>query len=144
MANTRLSDLLQILVYLKVHDGEKITSQRLASSLNTNPSLVRSMLVQLRSAGLVTSIKGKPHLVKDLNQVTVFDVNQAIDPEKGLLQVDNNTSQVCSVGIAFPEVLEKHYQEVQKIADEKMKQITLQQLVDETNQSIKLHQKINN
>ena len=108
MANTRLSDLLQILVYLKVHNGEKITSQRLASSLNTNPSLVRSMLVQLRSAGLLESIKGKPHLAKDLNKVTVYDVYEAIDPAKNLLQVDNNTSQVCSVGVAFPEVLEKH------------------------------------
>ena len=110
MANTRLSDLLQILVYLKVHDGEKITSQRLASSLNTNPSLVRNMLVQLRSAGLLESIKGKPHLAKDLNEVSVFDVYKVINPDKGLLQVDNNTSQECSVGIAFPEVLEKHYQ----------------------------------
>ncbi|QNQ82660.1 Rrf2 family transcriptional regulator [Lactobacillus sp. PV037] len=142
MANTRLSDLLQILVYLKVHDGEKITSQRLASSLNTNPSLVRSMLVQLRSAGLLESVKGKPHLVKDLNKVTVFDVYQAIEPQKNLLQVDNNTSQVCSVGVAFPEVLDKHYQEVQKLANEKMKQVTLQQLVNETKENIDLHQKI--
>lgn len=141
MANTRLSDLLQILVYLKVHNGEKITSQRLASSLNTNPSLVRSMLVQLRSAGLLESIKGKPHLAKDLNKVTVYDVYEAIDPAKNLLQVDNNTSQVCSVGVAFPEVLEKHYQEVQRIAAEKMKEVTVQQLVDETNESIMLHQK---
>lgn len=141
MANTRLSDLLQILVYLKVHEGEKITSQRLASSLNTNPSLVRSMLVQLRSAGLLESIKGKPHLAKDLNKVTVYDVYEAIDPTKNLLQVDNNTSQVCSVGVAFPEVLEKHYQEVQKIAAEKMKEVTVQQLVDETNENIMLHQK---
>lgn len=141
MANTRLSDLLQILVYLKVHDDEKITSQRLASSLNTNPSLVRSMLVQLRSAGLLESVKGKPHLAKDLNKVTVYDVYKAIDPTKNLLQVDNNTSQVCSVGVAFPEVLEKHYQEVQKIATEKMKEVTVQQLVDETNENIILHQK---
>ena len=141
MANTRLSDLLQILVYLKVHDGEKITSQRLASSLNTNPSLVRNMLVQLRSAGLLESIKGKPHLAKDLNEVSVFDVYKVINPGKGLLQVDNNTSQECSVGIAFPEVLEKHYQEVQKIANDKMQQIKLQQLVDETSKSIELHQK---
>ncbi|MBD5429240.1 Rrf2 family transcriptional regulator [Lactobacillus sp.] len=141
MANTRLSDLLQILVYLKVHDGEKITSQRLASSLNTNPSLVRNMLVQLRSAGLLESIKGKPHLAKDLNEVSVFDVYKVINPDKGLLQVDNNTSQECSVGIAFPEVLEKHYQEVQKIANDKMQQIKLQQLVDETSKSIELHQK---
>ena len=141
MANTRLSDLLQILVYLKVHNGEKITSQRLASSLNTNPSLVRSMLVQLRSAGLLESIKGKPHLAKDLNKVTVYDVYEAIDPTKNLLQVDDNTSQVCSVGVAFPEVLEKYYQEVQRIAAEKMKEVTVQQLVDETNESIMLHQK---
>ncbi|MGY0303449.1 Rrf2 family transcriptional regulator, partial [Limosilactobacillus fermentum] len=55
MANTRVSDLLQILVYLKVHQGEEVSSQILASSLKTNPSQVRKMIAQLRAADILAA-----------------------------------------------------------------------------------------
>lgn len=141
MANNRLSDLLQILVYLEIHHGEVITSERLASSLNSNPSLVRQMIGQLRKAELLCSRRGVAGatLTRSPEEITVHDVYKAIDSEDTLLKVDYRTSQECSVGIAFPNVLEKHYQKIQIEAESQMKQITIAQLVAETKDDIAQH-----
>ncbi|MGT2959490.1 Rrf2 family transcriptional regulator [Streptococcus caballi] len=141
MANHRLSDLLQILVYVEVHHTETISSERLAASLKSNPSLVRQMLSQLRKAGIITTQRGKVgfRIEKPLAELTVLDVYRTIDNQGDLLKVDQNTAKTCSVGVAFPEVLQSHYHDIQKQAEAQMAKISLKQLVDETRQNILDH-----
>lgn len=141
MASNRLSDLLQILVYVEVHKDEAIGSKRLASSLKTNDSLVRQMLMQLRRAGLVSTQRGKAGVTieRPRDQITVLDVYRAIDNQGDLLKVDQQTAENCSVGVAFPEVLEDHFQAIQREAEAQMARITLKQLVEETQQNIEEH-----
>lgn len=141
IANTRLSDLLQILVYLKVHEGEKISSTLLASSLNTNPSLVRQMTGQLNKAGILETQRGKatPQFTRPLTEITVLDVYRATLPVNDFLNVDQKTSEVCQVGIAFPKVLGQHFEQIQAQIEAQLAQITVAQLVEETKSDIKRH-----
>ena len=145
MANNRLSDLLQFLVYVAVHKDEACSSQRIASSLNSNASLVRQMLSQLRNAGIISVRQGKSGISinKDLNDLTMLDVYKAIDNQGDLFKVDANTSKTCNVGVAFPEVLQEHYHELQRQVEKQMSKISLQELVDETKESIEKHTREN-
>ncbi len=141
MANNRLSDLLQILVYVEIHKDEACSSQRIASSLNSNASLVRQMLSQLSKAGIISLTRGKSgvSINKNLDDLTVLDVYKAIDNQGDLLKIDMNTSKSCNVGVAFPEVLQEHYHELQRQVEKQMSTISLQELVDETKESIETH-----
>ncbi|MEE6699318.1 Rrf2 family transcriptional regulator [Limosilactobacillus fermentum] len=142
MANTRVSDLLQILVYLKVHQGEEVSSQLLASSLKTNPSQVRKMIAQLRDADILAARQNNRYdnFARDLDQITVLDVYRATAPKNPFLVPDQETSGQCSVGVAFPEVITKHFAEVQVGIEQRLDQITVQQLVDETLANIAEHE----
>ena len=141
MANTRLSDLLQILVYLKIHEGEKLPSSRIAASLKTNPSLVRQMIGQLSRAGLLQTQRGSTqiHFTRPLTEITALDVYRASEPAHDLLVVDQNTAQSCSVGVAFPNVLAGHSQEIQASVEAQLAQLTVAQLVAETAADIAVH-----
>ncbi|HJA73972.1 MAG TPA: Rrf2 family transcriptional regulator [Candidatus Limosilactobacillus faecipullorum] len=144
MANTRLSDLLQILVYLKVHEGEKLPSTIIAASLNTNPSLVRQMISQLSKAEILKTQRGSTQIdfCRPLDEITALDVYRASAPTHNLLVVDHNTSQTCTVGVAFPNVLAVHFDQLQREIEAKLAKITIAQLVEETQADIAQHAKI--
>ncbi|MFT9214073.1 MAG: Rrf2 family transcriptional regulator [Liquorilactobacillus nagelii] len=141
MANNRLSDLLHILVYIQMHQNQKLTSDLIASSLNTNPSLARRMMGQLRKADLLETTQGSatPRLTKDPKDITVFDVYLATCPDSPLLKVDHNTSKECQVGNAIPGVLNKYYLDIQSAAEAKMRHVTIQDLINDVEMSIRHH-----
>ncbi|KRM97239.1 transcription regulator [Liquorilactobacillus aquaticus DSM 21051] len=143
MANNRLSDLIHVLVYVQMHEESKLTSDLIASSLNTNPSLARRMMSQLKKASLLETTKGTatPRLSRSPAKITIFDVYMATLPEAPLLKVDKNTSKDCAVGHALPKVLGKYYLDVQSTAEAKMRKITIQDIINDVNMDIAHHQK---
>ena len=66
-------------------DEHKVTSDFLASSINTNPVIVRKILTQLKNAGLINVARGTGgiELTRDLSKISFFDVYEAIEPVKG-------------------------------------------------------------
>ena len=63
-------------------DDYKVTSDFLASSINTNPVVIRKILTQLKNAGLINVARGTGgiELTRDLSEITFFDVYEAIEP----------------------------------------------------------------
>ncbi|KRL00585.1 Rrf2 family transcriptional regulator [Liquorilactobacillus capillatus] len=143
MANNRLSDLVHILVFIQMHSGSKLTSDFIASSLNTNPSLARRMMSQLKRASLLETTQGtaSPHLTHLPTKITLFDVYMATQPDEPLLKVDKNTSQNCAVGHALPKVLNKYYLDIQSTAEAKMRKITIQDIINDVKMDIEHHSK---
>ncbi len=62
-------------------DEYKTTSDFLASSTNVNPVIVRKILSQLRSAGLVEVARGSggASIPKQLNEITFLDIYKAVE-----------------------------------------------------------------
>lgn len=145
MANNRLSDLIHILVYIEMHNSDKLTSELIASSLNTNPSLTRRMMGQLRKANLLETTQGAacPKLKRDPSEITIFDVYMATCPDSPLLKVDQNTSKECQVGHVIPTVLNKYYLEIQSTTEAKMRKVTIADIADDVKMDIEYHQKNN-
>ena len=83
-------------------DDYKVTSDFLASSINTNPVIIRKILSQLKGAGLITVARGTSGITvnKPLEEITFFDVYQAIEPvENGsLFHFHDAPNPDCPVG----------------------------------------------
>ncbi|KRL97800.1 Rrf2 family transcriptional regulator [Liquorilactobacillus satsumensis] len=142
MANNRLSDLIHILVFIHTHEHQKSTSALIASSINTNPSLTRRMMGQLRKASLLETTQGTaaPRLTKAPGEITLFEIYLATQPKEPLLKVDHNTSKKCVIGNSMPHVLNKYYLEVQRAAEARMQQITLQDIITDVKSNIESQQ----
>lgn len=129
---TKLSDAVHILAFLALSPGQELTSNRIAQSIHTNPAYVRQLMSALRKGGLITSIKGhpRPALAKDPCQITLLDAYQAVEGDKPLLHQDIHTNPDCGVGINIQLTLRECYDLIQKSAEDTMRSITLQEILE--------------
>src|SRR5262245_54952676 len=80
--SSRFTVALHVLTVLAFLDGQWVTSQTIASSVNTNPVVIRRLLADLHKAKLVRS-QGGPgggwRLVHAAGRVTLRDVYRAVE-----------------------------------------------------------------
>lgn len=129
--STKLSDAVHILVLIYLNPSQSLSSADIAVSICTNPSYVRQLMAKLKANGLIQSMRGqaKPTLGRAPEEITLFDVYKAVEGEKPLLHLDTNVNPDCNVGVYIQYALQDYYSEVQKVADYKMAQITLSDII---------------
>ena len=130
---TRLSDAVHILAFIALHPDCGLTSDKLAESIQTNPAYVRQLMSALRKGGLLISVKGhpRPSLAREPEQITLLDAYQAVEGDKPLLHQDIHTNPACGVGVNIQLVLRDFYLEIQKTVENKMREITLKDVLDQ-------------
>lgn len=99
--NTRFAVATHILTFLQTQQGEPASSELIASSVNTNPSLIRRLLSQLAKAGLTTSQKGTGGgalLARSGDTITLLDVYLAVDEEGAVFGLHPDPNPACPVG----------------------------------------------
>lgn len=110
-------------------DDYKVTSDLLASSINTNPVIIRKILTQLKGAGLIKVIRGTGGiaLTRDLSEITFYDVYQAIEPVEGgdLFRFHEAPNPQCPVGRNIHALLDDKLKSIQDAMESEMKKYTL-------------------
>ena len=113
-------------------DDYKVTSDFLASSINTNPVIIRKILSQLKGAGLITVARGTGGITvnKPLEEITFFDVYQAIEPvENGsLFHFHDTPNPACPVGRNIHALLDDKLKAIQDAMEDEMRKYTLSDL----------------
>ena len=129
---TKLSDALDILAFIALHPEANLTSEKIAESIQTNAGYVRQLMSALRKGGLLNSVKGhpRPALAKEPCQITLLDAYRAVEGDKPLLHQDTHTNPACGVGVNIQLVLRDCYDLVQTKAEDAMRSITLQEVLD--------------
>ena len=121
-------------------DSEKVTSNFLAGSVGANPVIVRNVMGDLKSAGIIDISQGKSGiaLAKDLADITFYDVYKAVDcvSEEGLFHFHENPNMECPVGRNIHKVLGKELSGVQNAMEAQMKKIKLSDVVQKTHEEI--------
>lgn len=121
-------------------DTHKVTSDFLASSTNVNPVIVRNILGQLKSAGIVEVKRGSggASIVKPLNKVTFLDVYQAVEcvNHGELFHFHENPNPQCPVGSNIHHVLDDKLIQVQQAMEQELKSITLEDVKDDLSKYI--------
>lgn len=113
-------------------DERKVTSDFLAASINTNPVIVRNILSQLRNAGLIMVARGTGGITvnRPLQQISFFDVYQAIEPVEGgdLFRFHEAPNPACPVGRNIHALLDDKLKAIQNAMEEEMRKYTLADL----------------
>ena len=135
---TRLSDAVHILAFIALYPNCDLTSDKLAESIQTNPAYVRQLMSALRKGGLLVSVKGhpRPALAREPEKITLLDAYRAVEGNKPLLHQDIHTNPACGVGVNIQLVLRDCYDLVQARAEEAMRSITLQEILDHYTEKI--------
>ena len=135
---TRLSDAVHILAFIALYQDCDLTSNKLAESVQTNPAYVRQLMSALRKGGLLVSVKGhpRPALAREPEKITLLDAYRAVEGNKPLLHQDIHTNPDCGVGVNIQLVLRDCYDLVQARAEETMRSITLQEILDHYTEKI--------
>ena len=120
-------------------DGASVTSDWIASSVNTNPVVVRRLIASLARAGLVKShrgIKGGTILAVPPQSISLLDISKAVEAEGELTsthnQPPNQNCPVCAniVGVLLP-VLAK----VEAVKERELASVSLADLVGQVSQA---------
>lgn len=118
----------------------KVTSDFLAGSTNVNPVIVRKILGQLKSAGLVEVARGSggASIPRPLNEISLLDIYNAVGCiENGeLFHFHENPNTDCPVGKNIHVVLDDKLMRVQKAMETELSSITLEDIIRDTRKLI--------
>lgn len=116
----------------------KITSSFLANSINVNPVIIRNLLLQLKSAGLIEVKRGTggTSITKPLEEITFYDIYRAVECVEGniLFHFHENPNPACPVGRNIHTVLDDKLLRVQDAMEKELKSITLADIKKDLNQ----------
>lgn len=108
----------------------KITSEFLASSVNVNPVVIRKLLSQLRTAGLVAVQRGSggASITRPLHEITFLDIYRAVEcvEEGELFHFHENPNPNCPVGRNIHHVLDDKLDRIQQAMERELASITLE------------------
>jgi len=136
--NMQFAIAVHIMAALGYRRGQEVTSGELARSVNTSPSFVRRVLAKLSKAGLVRTATGKAGacwLAKDLRDISLLDIYEAVDAPKAF-SIHNYTEQKsCTVSCNIKGALDKALQKTQKAMETSLDDISLAQIVTHVNKT---------
>lgn len=124
----RFAISMHILTLLAKANGEWLTSEYIAGSININPVLVRKEISNLRTNGLVTSREGKNGgslLAKSPESIRLSDVFLATRQGPFLGTSRNSPNPNCPVGKQINQHLDDLYLDAEQALIQKLGDTTL-------------------
>ena len=117
-----------LLVIYNFSATKKVTSDFIAASVQVNPVVIRRTLLSLKAAGMVDvkAGSGGASIVKDLGDITLYDVYKAVDSMDGdMFHFHENPNPACPVGRNIHAVLDAHLADAQAAMENELKKVTL-------------------
>lgn len=131
--STRFSDAIHLLVFIEIYAGKiSLSSDNIASSIETSPVMVRRLMGDLRKASLIETKHGTPDpkLAKPSEQISLLDVYLAVDSEKPLFEIDHKTNPQCIVGGNIQATLKEYYSQAEVAAKAKLNNVKLSDVIN--------------
>jgi Rrf2 family protein len=132
-ANTQFAMAVHVLTVLARHKDEKVKSETVAGSVNTNPVVIRRLLGQLSQANLVesqTGAAGGTQLARCPRDITLAEVYKAVSCGEVFALHGKSPDQNCPVGRNIEAVLCNLQKEIDRSVGEKLSQYTLQSVLE--------------
>lgn len=119
---------------------EKVTSDLLASSIGSNPVIIRNIMSDLKNAGLIATKRGPGgiEISKPLEEISFYDVYEAVEKNKAeLFNFHDNPNPKCPVGRNIHAALDETLLKAQKDFEDDLKKYKLSDVVQ------KIHEQVN-
>ncbi|MGC4087413.1 MAG: Rrf2 family transcriptional regulator [Polyangiaceae bacterium] len=130
--DSRLSVALHALLHMA--QVQRLTSEQMAEQAGTNAVVIRRTMAGLRAAGIVRSEKGHGggwSLGRGLDQVTLYDVYEALGEPTILAMENRSESPGCVVEKAVNHALAHAFEEARAVLTQRLRGVTLQALAHE-------------
>lgn len=143
--SSRFTIAVHILTCIDYFKGkQQLSSDFIASSVGTNPVIIRRILGQLKKAGLVEVTRGEngeASLAKPLDQITLYDIYKAVGSvEDELFHFHENPNPDCPVGRNIHAALDERLHHVQKAMEDSLRSMKLSDVVNDTENRIEKEQ----
>lgn len=130
--------ILHVLLHMAERE-EPMTSEELASSMNTNAVVIRRTLAGLREAGFVNSEKGHGggwKIARDLEAVSLRDIYNALGAPILFALCNRNENPSCLVEQAVNSALDTAFEEAEALIIQRLGDVTLADLARDFHQRL--------
>lgn len=127
--NCRFAFATHILSVLALHQSGSCSSDLLAGTVNTNPVVIRRLLLDLKEAGLIETQRGPgggARLSRCPQKITLAQIHRAVAGElEAFGEHPNPPAQTCCVGRGIQGVLERISRQAAAAAMHEFERVTL-------------------
>ncbi|MDN3016454.1 Rrf2 family transcriptional regulator [Paenibacillus sp. BSR1-1] len=131
--SSRFAVGIHILTLLEINKNGVNSSEFIASSVNTNPVVIRKIMGLLKNAGLVKVRPGVAGAVpaKELSEISLFDVYKAVNivQDQELFGMHENPNPACPVGRNIQETITPLFSVAQLALEKALGNVTIQDVV---------------
>ena len=134
-ANSKMTVAVHTLTWIGLYQrrGHVVaTSEQIATSVNTNPVVIRRLLAELRKAGLTDSRRGAGAgwmLSRDLAAITLLDVYEAVGSEPIFALHRSKPDPECVVGHGIGPAMNAAYDRIEAALREELAKTTLEDVL---------------
>jgi len=129
----RFAVAVHVLAVLAYKEGEAVTSVLLAASVNTNPVVIRRLLLLLQVAGFIETRKGAgagSRLSRAPGRITLAEVYQAVETDEPFASHSKRPNQACPVGNCIQAALEKVFAAAEDALQQELAKTSLADILE--------------
>ncbi len=142
--SSRFTIAIHVLTCMDYFKEERITSDFLAGSVQTNPVIIRKIMEQLKAAGMIEIRRGRggASLSKSLQEITLYDVFHAVESleDQTLFHFHENPNTACPVGRNIHAGLDDKLESIQQAMEDRMKQISVGDVAEDAKRALSREQ----
>lgn len=124
---------VHVLALLAYKEGDRVTSAFLAGSINTNPVIVRRLLLALQRAKLVDTCKGAgsgSRLNYAPKRIDLAQIYRAVEDCEPFASPSRKPNKDCPVGQCMREELDKIFVSAQSALERDLQKTTLADVIE--------------
>lgn len=124
---------VHVLAVLAYQEGDRVTSTRLAASVNTNPVIVRRLLLSLQRARLVETGKGAgsgSRLSRAPRRINLAEVYEAVETPEPFASPSRKPNSACPVGHGIRQALDQIFASAQAALERDLRKTTLADVIE--------------
>lgn len=124
---------VHVLAVLAYREGDRVTSTELAGSVNTNPVIIRRLLLSLKQAGLVDTCKGAgagSRLNRSPRRINLAEVYRAVEDAESFAKPARKPNAACPVGHCILKMLSKLFASAQSAMERDLANTSLADVID--------------
>jgi DNA-binding IscR family transcriptional regulator len=129
---------VHVLAVLAYKEGDRVTSTLLAGSINTNPVIVRRLLLALQRAKLVETGKGAgsgSRLSRSPGRINLAQIYRAVEEAEPFAKPSQKPNTACPVGHCIRETLDQVFASAEAALERDLAKTTLAGVLDQVKAS---------